>query len=332
MKQALPPHAKVAKDAKESIQTCVSEFIAFITSEASDKCLLEKRKTINGEDLLHAMTTLGFAPYILPLQTYLDKYKAIVKGDKPEKIEKPKYIKKEKPPKMPKMKHASSSSSSSSSVHTENIVMQHLPQGTYYIDATSHHAVFQDQVNHPPQPKLPPLPFLPGAQFTVPFQEDGYNCASNTSKIDGIEYGVPGYRIDYTQNIPLNDPTLCILGKYTSYLEVPGVMSTPPDSHFNAVASDNDISTKHNLTSTHSSSLPPSGIKNKIEQFLGGGNNNNDDTIDASQLVITSIEVDEYGMSSYESAVNNNENEMGQVDGIAANISRSLKRQRVQIN
>ena len=33
MKTALPENAKVAKDAKECIQECVSEFIAFITSE-----------------------------------------------------------------------------------------------------------------------------------------------------------------------------------------------------------------------------------------------------------------------------------------------------------
>ena len=33
MKKALPPNAKVAKDAKETVQECVSEFISFITSE-----------------------------------------------------------------------------------------------------------------------------------------------------------------------------------------------------------------------------------------------------------------------------------------------------------
>lgn len=37
----------------------MSEFISFITSEASDRCHMEKRKTINGEDILFAMTTLG---------------------------------------------------------------------------------------------------------------------------------------------------------------------------------------------------------------------------------------------------------------------------------
>ncbi len=52
MKKILPENAKIAKDAKESIQSTVSEFISFITSEASDKCQLEKRKTINGDDLL----------------------------------------------------------------------------------------------------------------------------------------------------------------------------------------------------------------------------------------------------------------------------------------
>lgn len=33
MKKALPGNAKVAKDAKEQMQVCVSEFISFITSE-----------------------------------------------------------------------------------------------------------------------------------------------------------------------------------------------------------------------------------------------------------------------------------------------------------
>jgi len=52
MKKVLPNNAKMAKDSKESIQTCVSEFISFITSEASEKCQQEKRKTINGDDIL----------------------------------------------------------------------------------------------------------------------------------------------------------------------------------------------------------------------------------------------------------------------------------------
>ncbi|KAE8717972.1 Nuclear transcription factor Y subunit B-8 [Hibiscus syriacus] len=75
MKKALPTNGKIAKDAKDTVQECVSEFISFITSEASDKCQKEKRKTINGDDLLWAMTTLGFEDYIEPLKIYLARYR-----------------------------------------------------------------------------------------------------------------------------------------------------------------------------------------------------------------------------------------------------------------
>uniref|UniRef100_A0A7S0PKK4 Transcription factor CBF/NF-Y/archaeal histone domain-containing protein n=1 Tax=Ostreococcus mediterraneus TaxID=1486918 RepID=A0A7S0PKK4_9CHLO len=75
MKKTLPANAKIAKDAKETVQECVSEFISFITSEASDKCQREKRKTINGDDLLWAMSTLGFEDYVEPLKTYLHGFR-----------------------------------------------------------------------------------------------------------------------------------------------------------------------------------------------------------------------------------------------------------------
>ncbi|CAM9560783.1 unnamed protein product [Ectocarpus sp. 6 AP-2014] len=85
MKKSLPDNAKIAKDAKETVQECVSEFICFITSEASDKCKQEKRKTINGEDLLWAMSTLGFDKYVDPLKIYLSKYRESVKLEKPDR-------------------------------------------------------------------------------------------------------------------------------------------------------------------------------------------------------------------------------------------------------
>ncbi|KAL7128953.1 hypothetical protein ABFS83_13G029900 [Erythranthe nasuta] len=81
MKKALPANAKISKDAKETVQECVSEFISFVTGEASDKCQREKRKTINGDDLLWAMTTLGFEDYVDPLKVYLAKYREI-EGEK----------------------------------------------------------------------------------------------------------------------------------------------------------------------------------------------------------------------------------------------------------
>jgi len=84
MKNTLPDNAKIAKDSKETVQECVSEFISFITSEASDKCMQEKRKTINGDDLLWAMSTLGFDKYVEPLKIYLTKYREAIRGDKPD--------------------------------------------------------------------------------------------------------------------------------------------------------------------------------------------------------------------------------------------------------
>ncbi|KAI1640319.1 nuclear transcription factor Y subunit B-3 [Biscogniauxia mediterranea] len=75
MKLALPENAKIAKEAKECMQECVSEFISFITSEASEKCHQEKRKTVNGEDILFAMTSLGFENYAEALKIYLSKYR-----------------------------------------------------------------------------------------------------------------------------------------------------------------------------------------------------------------------------------------------------------------
>ena len=48
MKKALPDNAKIAKEAKETVQECVSEFISFITSEG--------KRSIR---LLRATTTLS---------------------------------------------------------------------------------------------------------------------------------------------------------------------------------------------------------------------------------------------------------------------------------
>ncbi|KAH8507630.1 hypothetical protein Peur_049676 [Populus x canadensis] len=81
MKKEIPGNGKISKDAKETVQECVSEFISFVTGEASDKCQREKRKTINGDDIIWAITTLGFEDYVAPLKLYLNKYREI-EGEK----------------------------------------------------------------------------------------------------------------------------------------------------------------------------------------------------------------------------------------------------------
>ncbi|KAL2530598.1 Nuclear transcription factor Y subunit B-5 [Forsythia ovata] len=81
MKQILPQNAKISKEAKETMQECVSEFIGFVTGEASEKCRKERRKTINGDDVCWALETLGFDDYAEPLKRYLNKYREI-EGDR----------------------------------------------------------------------------------------------------------------------------------------------------------------------------------------------------------------------------------------------------------
>ncbi|XP_020580614.1 transcriptional activator hap3-like [Phalaenopsis equestris] len=75
MKQVLPSKAKISKEAKQTMQECASEFIAFITGEASDKCRKENRQTLSGEDICHAMKLLGLDKYACSAKSYLQKYR-----------------------------------------------------------------------------------------------------------------------------------------------------------------------------------------------------------------------------------------------------------------
>ncbi|PKU88145.1 Nuclear transcription factor Y subunit B-9 [Dendrobium catenatum] len=75
MRKVLPTHAKISDDAKETIQECVSEYISFITSEANERCQREQRKTITAEDVLWAMSKLGFDDYVEPLSVHLQRYR-----------------------------------------------------------------------------------------------------------------------------------------------------------------------------------------------------------------------------------------------------------------
>ena len=44
---------------------------------ASEKCQQEKRKTVNGEDILFAMASLGFENYGEALKIYLARYREV---------------------------------------------------------------------------------------------------------------------------------------------------------------------------------------------------------------------------------------------------------------
>ena len=85
MKSSVPGTAKISKEAKECVQECVSEFISFLTSEAAERCALEKRKTIGGEDILYAMGSLGFEQYSETLKIHLAKLRQVSLGETGER-------------------------------------------------------------------------------------------------------------------------------------------------------------------------------------------------------------------------------------------------------
>ena len=80
MKEALPKDTKISKEARECVQECVSEFIAFITCESCEITKEEKRKTINGEDIIRSMRELNFEDYLANIVYYNKKYKQTIKG------------------------------------------------------------------------------------------------------------------------------------------------------------------------------------------------------------------------------------------------------------
>lgn len=80
MKEALPRDTKISKEARECVQECVSEFIAFITCESCEITKEEKRKTINGEDIIRSMRELNFEDYLSNIVYYNKKYKQAIKG------------------------------------------------------------------------------------------------------------------------------------------------------------------------------------------------------------------------------------------------------------
>ncbi|XP_047339803.1 nuclear transcription factor Y subunit B-9-like [Impatiens glandulifera] len=75
MRPVVPPHGKIAEDAKEIVQHCVSEFISLVTAEANMQCQSECRRTITADDILRAMGKLGLDEYVNTLSLYILRYR-----------------------------------------------------------------------------------------------------------------------------------------------------------------------------------------------------------------------------------------------------------------
>ena len=54
----------------------------FFLRRATERCQQEKRKTINGDDIIWAFETLGFEQYAHLMKIYLQRYKDVTKMDK----------------------------------------------------------------------------------------------------------------------------------------------------------------------------------------------------------------------------------------------------------
>ncbi|KAF1740975.1 hypothetical protein MXB_1148, partial [Myxobolus squamalis] len=75
MKVVLPEYSKVSQDARIAMQECASEFISFIGSEAAELAKMERRRTLTAEDVIMAMTNLGFDNYLPFSKQLLEKIK-----------------------------------------------------------------------------------------------------------------------------------------------------------------------------------------------------------------------------------------------------------------
>lgn len=70
MRQALPKHAKITDEAKETMVKCVTKFIRVVTSEAKGN----REKVINPEALLLRLEKLRLHGYVEPLLAFYDGY------------------------------------------------------------------------------------------------------------------------------------------------------------------------------------------------------------------------------------------------------------------
>eukprot|EP00002_Diphylleia_rotans_P021526 TRINITY_DN4186_c0_g2_i2.p1 TRINITY_DN4186_c0_g2~~TRINITY_DN4186_c0_g2_i2.p1 ORF type:complete len:136 (+),score=38.00 TRINITY_DN4186_c0_g2_i2:25-432(+) len=81
MKSVLPTHAIVSKEARDKVIEIVTEFIAFLTSEAIDESREAKRRVVTPDDFLRTLIALGFEDYAELMSDYI---KELVQELQPE--------------------------------------------------------------------------------------------------------------------------------------------------------------------------------------------------------------------------------------------------------
>jgi histone H3/H4 len=71
MSAVLPEDDPVPKETAEYVGACAVEFLAFISSEASKLALAQGRTAVQYQDIVEALTQLGFKDYVEPLRAFL---------------------------------------------------------------------------------------------------------------------------------------------------------------------------------------------------------------------------------------------------------------------
>ncbi|XP_066256428.1 DNA polymerase epsilon subunit 3 [Euwallacea similis] len=75
IKDSLPDHVSVGKDARAALSRAASVFVLFLTSQASQEAKRENRKTLLGKDVITALEELEFDDFISPLKALLKDFK-----------------------------------------------------------------------------------------------------------------------------------------------------------------------------------------------------------------------------------------------------------------
>ncbi|KAH7421991.1 hypothetical protein KP509_13G084800 [Ceratopteris richardii] len=75
IKEMLPKHVRVARDAQDLLVECCVEFINLISSESNEICNREEKRTIAPEHVMKALEVLGFGDYLEEVHMALEEHR-----------------------------------------------------------------------------------------------------------------------------------------------------------------------------------------------------------------------------------------------------------------
>nr|ACO11976.1 DNA polymerase epsilon subunit 3 [Lepeophtheirus salmonis] len=75
IKESLPSHVKVSKEANVAIAKAASVFVLYATSCSNNAAMKTNRKTIHGNDVISAMGDMEFDKFARPLENSLENWK-----------------------------------------------------------------------------------------------------------------------------------------------------------------------------------------------------------------------------------------------------------------